>query len=506
MTILQDIYQLNTENLVTFYELDLSPCIGRYGATTQDKYYWVDGVNDLGNDIVWNGTTYTRYPIQATGFDKQGNGTIPRPKLVAGNYGGIIGDLAREYNDIIGAKLVRTRTFAKYIDAINFKPKNLYTRSNNFTDLTWTKQGATTQLNSNIVPFPVGSKVSIQGVIPTGYNFGDLTVVACTTNTVTVSITTTGNQIQSGTISGSGYILPTLDISGTGSAATIVFAPVPSDSFVESEPIFEIRETSTNSEHYVGKNSYITYKAGTTYCKSFYIRKGIRSQFKVGFPGQIFADGNSRYAYVDLNTKSYFNTNTIKGSVLIQEVPNARGWYRCSVADTAEISVSVLYDKDLSICREGSDTYTGEDSNYAFLLSCPMLSTESLYPGEYYSEVNNYLNTNPFADSTQYLDREVWTIDRKANENSIFVEWELTAPYDLMGVKIPRRQCIQNICSWKYRSAECGYTGTAYFNIKDESVGSQAQDMCGKRISSCKLRFPGGQALPYGGFPAIGIY
>lgn len=505
MTILQDIYQLKPNNLVTLYELDLSPCIGRYGATTQEKYYWCDGVNDLGNDIVWNGITYSRYPIQASGFDKQGNGSIPRPKLVAGNYGGIIGDLAREYNDIIGAKVTRIRTFAKYLDPINFEPQNYYTKSNDFSDSSWQKDNITVTKTSNIIPFPVGSKISIQNVIPSAYNFGNLVVTSCTTTSVTVSLTATVSQIQSGTISGSGYTVNTVEVSGTGSAATITFLPIDSDKVTESDSIYAITEANTNTKHSLNKLNYITYKANTTYCKSFYIRKGIRNQIKIGFPGYIYADGIARYAYIDLSTKGYFKSNTIKGNVQIEEVPNSRGWYRCSVADTAEVNVSALSD-DLVLCHQGEEVYPGDSSNYAVLITSPQISTKSLFPVEYYAEVNNYLNTNPYADTTQYLDKEIWTIDRKSNENSVFVEWELTAPYDLMGVRIPRRQCIQNVCSWKYRSSECGYTGTAYFNIKDEQVGSPTQDLCGKRVSSCKLRFPGGQALPYGGFPSIGIY
>lgn len=505
MTILQDIYQLKPSNLVTLYELDLSPCIGRYGATTQDKYYWCDGVNETGSDLVWNGITYSRYPIQATGFDKQGNGSIPRPKLVAGNYGGIIGDLAREYNDIIGAKLTRIRTFAKYLDAINFNPANLYTKSTDLTHNSWSTTGITVIKSKSIIPFPKGSKISISGVIPSSYNLKDVEVVDCTTNSVTFASTAIGNQIQSGIISGSGYSISTTELLGTGSASTVYFTPIESDTVVTGEVIHTITELNSNSMHSINKTSYITYKANTTYCKSFYVRKGIRNQFKIGFPGYIFADGNPRYAYIDLDTRGYFNTNTIKGQITIEAVPDSRGWFRCSIADIAEVNVSAL-DEAFILCKDGLETYQGTNSNYAILFTSPQISINNQFPVEYYPESNDYLNANPYADPTQYLDKEVWTIDRKSNENSMFVEWELTAPYDLMGVKIPRRQCIQNICAWKYRSAECGYTGGSYFNIKDEQVGSANQDICGKRVSSCKLRFPGGQALPYGGFPAIGIY
>lgn len=504
MTILQDIYQLKPNNLVTLYELDLSPCIGRYGATTSDIYRWCDGVNELGNDIEWNGNTYTRYPIQTSGFDRQGNGTIPRPKLIAGNYGGIIGDLAREYNDIIGARLTRTRTFAKYLDSSNFPAKNSFVKSNDLTHSKWIKDNITVTQNSNIVPFAVGSKVNINGIIPSGYNFNNVVVVSSTPNSITISTTTTGSQIQAGTISGSGLTVATVSIDANGSSATIYFSPIASSSVVPNEPIFAITEVSNNGTHSIYSNNYSTYIAGSTYCKSVYIRPGLRSKLIIKFPGDMFATGVDRFAYIDLLNKSYFMPNTVKGNVIIEPLSYANGWFRVSASDTAEVSVST-YDTDF-ILYHNSEVYVGNNSQPAVLVSAPQISKGSLFPVEYHQEANTTIVTNPHADPNQYLDKEIWTIDRKANENSAFVEWELTAPYDLIGVKIPRRQCIQNVCSWKYRSAECGYTGNVYFNIKDEQVGSPSQDICGKRVTSCKLRFPNGQALPYGGFPSIGIY
>ena len=42
-------------------------------------------------------------------------------------------------------------------------------------------------------------------------------------------------------------------------------------------------------------------------------------------------------------------------------------------------------------------------------------------------------------------------------------------------------------------------------DINDQSVGSAAQDVCGKRLSSCKARFGQFAPLPYGSFPSIGL-
>jgi hypothetical protein len=80
-------------------------------------------------------------------------------------------------------------------------------------------------------------------------------------------------------------------------------------------------------------------------------------------------------------------------------------------------------------------------------------------------------------------------IDRKASENRDLIEFELAAAFDLVGVRAPKRQCVSNVCQWIYRGAECGYAGNAYFNFNDVPVAAIGQDVCGKRLRSCELRF-----------------
>ena len=70
--------------------------------------------------------------------------------------------------------------------------------------------------------------------------------------------------------------------------------------------------------------------------------------------------------------------------------------------------------------------------------------------------------------------------------------------------KVPQRQLIGNICQWAYRSSECSYTGSNYWKADDTVASTLAQDVCGKRLSSCKLRFGANGDLPYGSFPTAG--
>lgn len=123
----------------------------------------------------------------------------------------------------------------------------------------------------------------------------------------------------------------------------------------------------------------------------------------------------------------------------------------------------------------------------------------------YLDAVNFPGGVNSNADPTAYLPDDIFYIDRKAREDRTVVEFELTTSYDVAGVQLPRRVIVQNICPFKYRGGECGYTGTNYFLSDDTSTALASDDTCGKRLSSCKARFGETEELPFGGFPGSGL-
>ncbi len=125
---------------------------------------------------------------------------------------------------------------------------------------------------------------------------------------------------------------------------------------------------------------------------------------------------------------------------------------------------------------------------------------------KYLDAVNFPGGVNPTADLTAEFADDIYYIDRKSRETRDVIEFELAASFDLEGVNLPRRQIVQNVCPWRYRSSECGYTGTSYFDANDQFVASSTQDICGKRLSSCQARFGQNAELPFGGFPAAGLF
>ena len=118
--------------------------------------------------------------------------------------------------------------------------------------------------------------------------------------------------------------------------------------------------------------------------------------------------------------------------------------------------------------------------------------------------LKKYIDGQPTADPNALWPVEIWYIDRKATETRDIVQFELASKFDLAGQFLPKRQLIANVCQWEYRGSECGYTGNNYYDVNDNGVGSLSADRCGKRVSSCKLRFGQNGALPFGSFPSVG--
>lgn len=117
MTIALEAVKLSQSAPVELFELDLTPLGGAL-------FRFASQVNELRQAIVWAGQTYNPMSLQASGFEARATGPFPRPKLAASNVLGTLGPLVRTYDSLRGARLVRRRTMARYLDAANFAAGN----------------------------------------------------------------------------------------------------------------------------------------------------------------------------------------------------------------------------------------------------------------------------------------------------------------------------------------------------------------------------------------------
>ena len=87
---------------------------------------------------------------------------------------------------------------------------------------------------------------------------------------------------------------------------------------------------------------------------------------------------------------------------------------------------------------------------------------------------------------------QIYVVDRISGEDNVFVSFELASPFDVEGVQIPGRVVVGKYCSWKYTKDGCTWKPVAgkYFDINGNWINNDsANDVCGKTLKDCKLRF-----------------
>jgi len=131
---------LEADAIIELYELDLSsvPTLG-----VPDTLRFHAGVTDQDSEISWQGNVYNAFPIEAKGFEMTGKGQIPRPSLQVANITttsngqgwGSISALTRDFDDLVGVKVVRKRTFGRFLD--NYCSINEHTHSGRCSEDSW---------------------------------------------------------------------------------------------------------------------------------------------------------------------------------------------------------------------------------------------------------------------------------------------------------------------------------------------------------------------------------
>lgn len=109
MAVETDVQTLEPGPLLEFWQLDATSIGGG-----------VLHFQGMQNGVMyWQGIEYSPWPIKGEGFARTTD-QQPQPKVTVGNLDGSISTLCAIYEDLVGAVVTRRRTFAKYLDAINF--------------------------------------------------------------------------------------------------------------------------------------------------------------------------------------------------------------------------------------------------------------------------------------------------------------------------------------------------------------------------------------------------
>lgn len=109
-TITEDIQTLEPGSLITLWELNAANIGGGILRFHGHRH---------GGPIIWQGLHYNPWPIDAKGFARASD-QQPTPSLSVANVDGSITLLCLQFDDMVGARMIRRRTFRKYLDADNF--------------------------------------------------------------------------------------------------------------------------------------------------------------------------------------------------------------------------------------------------------------------------------------------------------------------------------------------------------------------------------------------------
>lgn len=158
MSIRTEIQRLAPSSVIELFELDMSV------TTSGGKLFFHAGTNNLDTSVVWQGVEYLPWPIKASGFDKTGSGSLPRPKMTVSNYGGTISAEVAANDDLVGCTITRRRTLARFLDASNFPSGNATAdASQHFPDEIWFVEQKTLETKDS-VEFELSSVFDLMGV------------------------------------------------------------------------------------------------------------------------------------------------------------------------------------------------------------------------------------------------------------------------------------------------------------------------------------------------------
>ena len=118
---------INPGSVIELFTIELITAL--HGTNTLYRFH--NGANlNANGEIVWDGNSYLRFPIECTGFEFGSTGTLPRPQISISNIFGTITAIIQDVNqttagnDLNGAKFTRIRTLARYLDAVNFPDRD----------------------------------------------------------------------------------------------------------------------------------------------------------------------------------------------------------------------------------------------------------------------------------------------------------------------------------------------------------------------------------------------
>lgn len=452
-----ELQKIAPSSIIELFELQLNTA--QHGSN--DLYRFHAGTSMVGNgDLVWNGNSYLRFPLQAEGFEYSGKGTLPRPTIRCSNIlGTITAILAGLPSGLEGAKVTRIRTMARYIDAVNFPggtnpygtpdPTAEFPREVYYID----RKSAETR---DLVEFELAAAFDLAGVrAPKRQCISNI----CQWVYKSTECSYTPKAAMSGT-----YSLKALSGNYSQSGTTITI-------------------TSTAHGIAAGDRVYLsrTQRASGTYSQA--------------------SSGGGFYPVVPSTTLTVsatahgFNKGDVVTLTFTSGSPPASGNY---TVDTAAINSFTVTTPSFTGSRSGNVSVAKSTSTSEFYtVATAATNTFTITVGNSSTQSGTY--------TLNWLKVTYNSHELSAGENIylLFTSGSAASAAFRVATVTANTFTVPVIAG---STAAGNVTITQWYDADDNPVVTIGADVCSKRLSSCETRFGANTGLPFGSFPGIGTY
>lgn len=112
------------------------------------------------------GTENIRYRpthMSVSGFEISGSNKLPQPKVTFSNMDGFFTDLSREFDDLVGFRLIRIRTYARFLQTVDGVPVPTANTDAHFQPDIWMFNRKMEENNQYCV-YELGSLFDVEGI------------------------------------------------------------------------------------------------------------------------------------------------------------------------------------------------------------------------------------------------------------------------------------------------------------------------------------------------------
>lgn len=471
MTIQDDVLLTWYDSVVELFELDLTPVTT---GVTNNKFYFTNQTTTSGTKIQWkgsdNGTTLVTYeplPIAADGFEKTTKGQIPQPTLTVANIFGTFTEALGDLDDLVGARVTRRRTLAKYLGGMPQQNLNAEFPPDKF--FIERKTAETNQF----ITFQLASPLDLEGlqlpkrIITQNHCLWEYRGAECG---------------YAGPPVANVYDGPPTPVSGTTDSASTAYLQAVSG-LTAAQTAFNSAQAAYNIAVATASGACDPATVGfdSTVFKyderpSFVSIDGLTFAMLNGdevlllmWDGAVKGPGNTRYIPTDRNANTTYGNNSSGPLRAITEQVTVSGtpveYFDISTRSGAKFAFTDQDGGAHGIWNGQLVSLSG--TGYPRYRSGPVRDSDGVRPMRFVGEVD--------------IDNSACTNATTARDNA---QAALTTASGVLA------------------------TATATYNAALAALPSgsvvRSADVCGKRVTSCRLRYPTGP-LPFGGFPGANL-